>query len=53
MMNEVRTKSRYVYDVGADALCRSNMVKCHCAFQISRYGKVPKHSVCIIHYTYL
>jgi len=36
MTNEVRTKSRYVYGLGADALYQTNMVECHRAFQISR-----------------
>ena len=36
MTNEVRTKSRYVYGTGADALCPTNMVEYHRAFQISR-----------------
>jgi hypothetical protein len=36
MTNEARTKSRYVYGVGADALYQTNMVECHRAFQISR-----------------
>jgi hypothetical protein len=36
MTKEVRTKSRFVYGVGADALCQINMVECQSAFQISR-----------------
>ena len=36
MTNGVRTKSRYVYGVGADALYQTNMVECHRPLQISR-----------------
>ena len=45
MTNEVRTKSRYVYGLGAYAHYQTNMVECHRAFQISLQGKAPQHLV--------
>ena len=36
MMNEARTKSRYVYGVSADALYQTNGFGFHSTFQISR-----------------
>ena len=45
MTNEIRTKSRYVYGVSANALYQTNMIECNRAFQIGRQGKAPRHPV--------